>query len=82
MLEQGSLHRVGQDSAVAQHCEDWEEGWRKDAIRHQEEALQVQATVSIITMLSVSTCTLCPSTVAKLWVCTSGRARCLTWNTT
>ena len=52
MLEQGSLHRVGQDPAVAQHCEDWEEGWRKDAIGHQEEALRMQSTIGIITLLS------------------------------
>ena len=36
---------------MAQHCEDWEECWRKDAIRNQEEALQLQAIVSIITIV-------------------------------
>ena len=54
MLEQGSSHRVGQDPAVAQHCEDWEEGWRKDAIGHQEKALHMQSIVGIIALLSSS----------------------------
>ena len=31
--------RVGQDPAISQHREHWEQRWRKDAVWHQEEAL-------------------------------------------